>query len=335
MTEPETRPPGVGPSDVPSPELRPPDVRPDVEGVVPLDVGLDGMPGAICTYYLERPEPTLVDPGPSTSLEALEAGLAGVGVELSDLRHLLLTHVHLDHAGAAGHLARTNPRLLVHVHQDGAAHLADPERLVASTRRTFGDDHDRLWGEVVPVPRDRLRGWRPGDPRPLPGIRPLPTPGHIAHHLAWEVERSGVLLAGDALGLNLHAQAPSHPATPPPAVDLPEWYRTLDRRLAPVEVDAFGSTHFGLHPDLHQRRVRLRVALDALARRVAKAMAEGPEAEEADAEAFQRESVELQGPFLSPERAKGYFSCFPARTDWEGMRFFLSRNPNVLSELQS
>ncbi len=317
------------------PEVRIPDVRPEVEGIVPLDVGLDGLPGAICTYYLDRPEPTLVDPGPSTSLDALEAGLAGVGVALSELRHLLLTHVHLDHAGAAGHLTRQNPRLEVHVHEDGAPHLAEPQRLVASTRRTFGDDHDRLWGEVIPVPRDRLRGWRSGDPRPLQEVRPLPTPGHIAHHLAWEVEHAGVLLVGDALGLNLHVQAPPHPATPPPAVDLPEWRRTLDERLAPVEVDAFGSTHFGLHPELHRRRTRLRVTLDALANRVARAMAEGTEAEEADADAFQRETLELQGSCLSRGRAERYFSSFPARTDWEGMRFFLSRNPDVLSELQN
>jgi glyoxylase-like metal-dependent hydrolase (beta-lactamase superfamily II) len=302
-----------------------PDPRPQVDGVEVIDLNHDGLPGAICVYFLPRPEPTLVDPGPSTSLEVLTAALGDRGVGLEDLRHVLLTHVHLDHAGAAGHLAMANPRVTVHVHEDGAPHMADPERLVASTRRTFGSAHDRLWGEVLPVPRSQLRGWRAGDPRPVPGLRPLGTPGHIAHHLAWEAERLGVLFTGDSLGIVLHSRGPSHPATPPPAVDLAAWRRTLTRVLAPVEADAFGCTHFGLHPDLHGRRLGLLQALNALALRVEHAMAEGEGAEEADAEAFHQETVALHGAYLSAERAVHYFENFSARTDWEGMRFHLAR----------
>jgi glyoxylase-like metal-dependent hydrolase (beta-lactamase superfamily II) len=296
---------------------------------VPLDVEHQGLPGAICVYYLERPEPTLVDPGPSTSLDRLLAGLEAVGVAPADLRHVLLTHVHLDHAGASGHLARANPGLAVHVHADAARHLADPGRLVASTRRTFGEAHDRLWGEVLPVPAAQLRGWRPGDPPPVRGLRALPTPGHIAHHLAWEAERIGVLFSGDSLGIVLDPDGPSHPATPAPGVDLDAWYDTLDRVLAPVEVDAFGATHFGLHPDLRERRRRLREALEALALRVDRAMSEGPGAEEADREAFHRETLEAHAPPLSTDRVERYFNTFSARTDWDGMRFHLERTPGA------
>lgn len=304
-------------------------MRPSVPGVVPLDVVHDGLPGAICVYLLEDPEPTLVDPGPSTSLPRLKDALREVGMDPGRIRHLLLTHVHLDHAGAAGHLAREIPRLTVHVHQEGAVHMADPERLVASTRRTFGEAHDRLWGEVLPIPGGQLRGWRPGDDRPLVGVRPLPTPGHIAHHLAWEVERHGVLLAGDALGIRLHPEAPSHPATPPPSLDLAAWRRTLTEVLGPVEVDAFGVTHFGLHTDLHARRMELLSRLEELAVRVHRAMEEGEAAEEEDAEAFQRETVDSLSAFLPRDRVEQYFRAFSAATDWRGMRFHLVRAPEA------
>lgn len=304
-------------------------VRPEVEGVLPVDVRHLGLEGAICAYWLDGPEPALVDPGPSTSLEGLEEGLEGEGLRLDDLRHLLVTHVHLDHAGAAGHLARRIPRLRVHVHEDGAPHLADPERLVSSTRRTFGDAHDRLWGEVLPVPRDQIRGWRPGDGRPLPGLLPLHTPGHIAHHLAYEDGKRGVLFSGDSLGIILGPGAPVHPPTPPPSLDLAAWRDTLDRVLAPVEVDAFGVTHFGLHTDLHGRRRELREALDALALRVHRAMEAGPEAMEEDAEAFHRETLERLGSHVPEERVERYFEMFSARTDWQGVRFHLERTPDA------
>ena len=255
-----------------------------------------------------------------------------MGIPLADLRHLLLTHVHLDHAGAAGHLAARCPRLTIHLHEDGAPHLVEPEKLVASTRRTFGEAHDRLWGDVLPIPKDRIRAWAPGVSSPLPGIRPIPTPGHIAHHLAWEAERVGLLFAGDSMGILLHPDAPTHPATPPPAVDLPAWRRTLTETLAAVDVDGFVATHFGLHRDLHSRRLELLQALEQLARRVHRAMGEGPEAEEADAEAFQRESVSAVAGYLAKGRAHRYFTNFSARKDWEGMRFHLARTPDARPE---
>src|SRR5690606_3953807 len=127
----------------------------------PLD-----LEGAIACYLIDHAEPTIVDPGPTTCLERLEAELRARGIGPDDLRHVVLTHVHLDHAGAAGHLLERFPRAVVLVHEDGAPHMADPTRLVASTRRTFGEAHDRLWGEVRAVPRDRLRAWRPGERGP-------------------------------------------------------------------------------------------------------------------------------------------------------------------------
>lgn len=302
------------------------------EGVVPLDVELDGLPGALSVYLLEAGEPALVDPGPSTCLERLRTRLADVGLPLNEIRHLLLTHIHLDHAGGAGHVARELPRLRVHVHEAGAPHLADPERLVSSTRRTFGEAHDRLWGDVLPVPRHQLAAWRPGDGHPLRGVRPLPTPGHIDHHLAWELEPAGVLFAGDSMGIVLGPEAPSHPPTPPPSVDLPAWRRTLGEILAAVDVEVFGAAHFGLHGSFHARRLEILEALEALAGRVHRAMSAGEEAEAEDRERFHAETIEHLSRALGDDRPERYFGIFSAATDWDGMRFHLARNPAARPE---
>lgn len=299
--------------------------RPENLGVVPLDVEHDGLPGVICAYLLEEPEPTIVDPGPSTSLPTLFERLEKHGVPPEDLRHLLLTHIHLDHAGGAGQLVRKYPEITVHVHEEGASHLTDPTRLVASTRRTFGDAHDRLWGEVLPIPGDRIRAWREGDSWPLPRIRPIPTPGHIGHHLAWEAEGHGVLFTGDVMGVILHPDTVAHPPTPPPAVDLEAWRRTLDKTLAPIDVEAFAPTHFGLHGDFHDRRRELRAALDRLVERVREAMIQGEAAEQADRDAYDREVRGELDLHFSAEWVERYLETFAPRTDWDGVRFHLAR----------
>lgn len=314
--------------------------------VVSLDLRHDGLEGAIAAHVLEAPDPVLVDPGPSASMEELRAGLRAVGLAVGDLRHVLLTHVHLDHAGATGHLVRENPRIRVHVHADGAPHLVDPERLVRSTRRTFGEAHDRLWGEVLPVPAGQVAAWSPGGatadaprgPRRLEGgpglrrVRAVPSPGHIAHHLSFLSESDGTLLAGDSLGIILDPEAPTHPATPPPAVDLAAWRETLLEEygvVAALGVERLALSHFGLlegaRNTLERRRHECLEVLEALEDRVAAAMARGEEAEAADRDAFHQEAVERAGPFVGPERAERYFRVFSAATDWAGVRFHLAR----------
>lgn len=289
-----------------------------------LDLEHDGLPGAIGACLFTEPEPVLVDPGPSTTLDALEGGMRDAGVDPADLRHLCLTHVHLDHAGAAGHLARRYPRLKVHVHEDGAPHVADPERLVASTRRTFGEAHDRLWGEVLPVPAHRIRALRPGERGPLAWLRAIPTPGHIGHHLAFLDQSAGTLAAGDALGILLDPESPVHPPTPPPSVDLEAWLRTL------AEIRAVGPeravvVHFGLHSDPLARAGELARALTALALRVRDALAHG-DADE-DALRFEEEVRETQAVAAGRERVDRYFGTFAAATDHAGMRRWVERHP--------
>lgn len=292
-----------------------------VSEVACIDLVHDGLPGAIGAYLVDGPEPCLVDPGPTPSLERLVDELAARGVGPRDLRHVLLTHVHLDHAGATGHLVERFPEAVVWVHADGAAHMAEPGKLVASTRRTFGEAHDRLWGEVRPVPSGRIRAWSPGDADPVPWIRPVSTPGHIAHHLAYLDGRDGTLLAGDSMGIVLSDDAPTHPPTPPPAVDLAAWAETLDR-IDAVGPERFGAAHFGLHGDVPGRIEQLRTRLDALERRVGAALAAG---DDDAAERFEEEVREELAAHLDRARVDRYFDTFSAATDWHGVRFHLER----------
>ena len=286
-----------------------------------LDLEHLGLQGALCAYVLLGDEPLLVDPGPSTTLGTLERKLAEHGVALTELRHVLLTHVHLDHAGSTGHLLRRAPRLSVHVHLEGAPHMAEPEKLVASTRRTFGEAHDRLWGEVLPVPADRIRAWEPGVRGPFRGVRAFPTPGHIGHHLSYLDESGGTLFSGDSMGIVLSEASPSHLPTPPPAVDLEAWRRTLES-LAPLRPERIGVTHFGLHGGFEERRLELAERIDELEARVARALDTG---DEGAAEAYEEEVREVQSRHLPRERVDRYFGTFPASMDWAGARRYVEK----------
>jgi len=204
-----------------------------------LDLLHLGRTRVIGAYLLRGDEPALVDCGPATCVEALRAALAGYGLAVGDLRRLLLTHIHLDHAGAAGTLVRENPDLLVHVSEVGAPHLVDPGRLERSARRLYGDDFDRLWGELAPVPRENVRVVADR----VAGLDVFPTPGHASHHVSY-LDSEGTCFAGDAAGVRIPPARFLAPVSPPPDIDLEAWGRTLDaieqRRPARLCLPHFG-----------------------------------------------------------------------------------------------
>jgi len=215
-----------------------------------IDLQHLGRPKVIASWLLPGDEPALVDCGPSTCLDALGAGLGDHGLAVADLRDLVLTHIHLDHAGAAGALVRENPGLRVHVSEIGAPHLVDPSRLERSARRLYGDDFDRLWGELAPVPEGNVRVIG----NVVAGLDAFPTPGHASHHVSF-VAPGGDCFSGDAAGVRIPPAAFLAPVAPPPDVDLEAWGRSLDaleaRRPTRLRLPHFGTVddpagHIGL-----------------------------------------------------------------------------------------
>jgi len=220
-----------------------------------IDLEHLGHSRVIGSYLLTGEEPALVDCGPTTCLGALEAGLRAHGLEVEDLHHILLTHIHLDHAGAAGALVRRNPRLKVHVSEIGAPHLVDPSRLEASARRLYGDDFDRLWGELVPLPEENVVviGER------ALGFEAWPTPGHASHHVSFLTE-DGTCFSGDVTGVVIAPSTLIAPVCPPPDVDLEAWERSLDS-VAGRRPERLCLPHFGVveEPAEHVERTRERL----------------------------------------------------------------------------
>jgi glyoxylase-like metal-dependent hydrolase (beta-lactamase superfamily II) len=222
----------------------------------PLDLLHLGRPRVIGSYLLETEDGlALHDCGPTTCVDALKAGLAARGLELTDVRHLLLSHIHLDHAGAAGVLVHEHPGLQVHVSEIGAPHLIDPSRLERSARRLYGDDFDRLWGDLAPVPEANVH---PVGNRVL-GLDCFPSPGHASHHVCY-LGADGTLYAGDAAGVRIQPAAFVLPPTPPPEVDVEAWQRTLDEleRVAPARLALI---HFGVADDPGEHLAELRERL--------------------------------------------------------------------------
>lgn len=216
----------------------------------------------IAVYLLPDGEPTLVDCGPSTCLDTLRAALAAHGLALADLRHLLLTHIHLDHAGAAGRLVGANPRLTVWVSEVGAPHLVDPSRLERSARRLYGEEFDRLWGELVPTPKERIRVAH----GKAAGLDALVTPGHASHQLAY-FDREGSCYPGDTTGIRIVPSSFVVPATPPPDVDLEGWSESL-RAIGSRQPRRLCLTHFGTVEQPQEHLAQMRERLLSWAERV-------------------------------------------------------------------
>ena len=229
-----------------------------------IDLQFLGRPGRIAAGVVRTPAGALVvDPGPASCLPALLGGLAEMGVAPRDLHGLLLTHVHLDHGGAAGTIVRMHPHAKVYVHERGAPHLSDPARLIASATRLYGDQMDRLWGEFAAVPAANLVVPADGGVLDLGGalFDVASTPGHASHHLCYRDRRSGVVFAGDTAGIRIGPSPYVLPPTPPPDIDVAAWQASI-ARLRAWEPTGVLVTHFGLHRDAGAH-------LDALSRELA------------------------------------------------------------------
>jgi glyoxylase-like metal-dependent hydrolase (beta-lactamase superfamily II) len=244
----------------------------------------------------------LVDPGPESSLETM---LAALGDE--EPRALLLTHIHLDHAGGTGALVRRFPELEVYVHERGAPHLIDPSKLVASASRLYGEEMERLWGEIVPVPEANVKPLSGGE-RVL-GMRVAYTPGHASHHVSYLHEDTGTAFVGDVAAVRIPGSNLVVPPTPPPDIDIETWEDSIGT-VEGWRPERLALTHFDAveEPEAHLAEVRERLREEAnLARGL-------PEAE------YERRHRELIAARAdSPEVAAELIQCVPPQYQWRGL----------------
>jgi glyoxylase-like metal-dependent hydrolase (beta-lactamase superfamily II) len=278
-----------------------------------IDVLHQGTPGAICAFHGED---WILDPGPESAHERLLAGLPD-GFEPA---RILLTHIHFDHAGATGRLLERWPGAEVWVHERGAPHLADPERLVASARRLYGERFDTLWGEVVPVPAERLRVLAGGEA--IDGWRVEYTPGHASHHVCYLHEDTGTAFCGDVAGVRI-AEGPALPPTPPPDIDVERWLASIDivRGWRPQELAV---THFGRFADVEAQLEDVAANLQRMAEL----------ARETDEDGFAHAVEEQVARQTERESTRAaYFRANPPSTLWSGLdRYWRKKAEREASE---
>jgi glyoxylase-like metal-dependent hydrolase (beta-lactamase superfamily II) len=292
----------------------------------PIGAGLDyfdlhflGQADIIATGLLSGPDGVaLIDPGPSTTLATLRAAVAARGASLADVRAILLTHIHLDHAGATGSLLPDCPHATVFVHEVGAPHLVDPSKLLISATRLYGDDMERLWGDVRPVPADRVK--TVGDEKlTVVGhtVDVARTPGHASHHVSYFLPDAGVAFVGDTAGLCRGSGRVVLPATPPPDINLEVWRASTQRILA-WHPDTLFLTHFGPHrsPRVHFNDLWTR--MDEWSRQV-RGQIQQPGDDTAKAAAFSAEVLETIARLTSRAEAQGYASAGRFDYSWSGL----------------
>lgn len=270
----------------------------------PIDGRHLGRERVICCWEVGD---VLVDPGPTSCLDALLEALEGRRPAA-----LLLTHIHLDHAGASGTLAARWPDLEVYVHERGARHMSNPEKLLASATRLYGEDMDRLWGTFEPVPQDRLRPLVGGETITIGAdtFEVAYAPGHASHHVAYRHRGSGTAFVGDVGGVRIVPEGPVIPPTPPPDIDLPAWHRSLEL-IADWKPDRLAFTHFGSSDAVEDQLGQVARRLDAWAAAV----------RDGDEDAYRR-AVEADLAAVSPESDTfhSYMQAVPLDQSYAGLR---------------
>jgi glyoxylase-like metal-dependent hydrolase (beta-lactamase superfamily II) len=222
------------------------------DGLWIIDLGFQGRQGVIAAYLIAgNGEVALIETGPSSTVYALVSGINAAGFALGDLTAVLLTHIHLDHAGAAGVLARHNPNLAVYVHPFGAPHLADPAKLIASATRIYGEQMGPLWGQIAPVPEPQVRPLADGESISIAGriLTALFTPGHANHHIAFWDAAAGAVFTGDVGGIRMPGTDYVCAPTPPPELDPAAWAESVVR-LKNLNARRLLLTHYGAFDDV-------------------------------------------------------------------------------------
>jgi glyoxylase-like metal-dependent hydrolase (beta-lactamase superfamily II) len=290
-------------------------------GIEYIDLQFLGKPEIIATAILHGTRGlALIDPGPSTTLEHLVTMLQRKGFTVGDVSHILLTHIHLDHAGVTGSLVKRNPSIEVFVHERGAPHMANPERLLASASRLYGEDMGPFWGEFLPVPSDRLRVLAGGETITAGGrtLQVAYTPGHASHHVSYFDADSRIAFVGDTAGIRRGRGAYVMPPTPPPDIDLAAWRVSEDRILA-WDPDTLFLTHFGPFHGARAHFQELRANIESWNRLVRRLIGDNsldePQRQQAFAEAAFRDLRRSVGE----QEAEQYGRAGRLDYSWQGL----------------
>jgi glyoxylase-like metal-dependent hydrolase (beta-lactamase superfamily II) len=286
-----------------------------------LDLNFLSLPDTIAAYLIHGPDGhVLVETGPASTLPVLREQLAKHDLATSDIKHVLVTHIHLDHSGAAGWLAQEGAQ--VYVHEVGATHLIDPSRLLSSAGRIYGERMDALWGETVPAPAENVTAVKDGDKIEVAGLQftAINTPGHAWHHHTYRLEDIG--FTGDAAGIRLKTSGLVDLPAPPPEFKLEIWQATIERLLA-QNFSAIYPTHFGRTEDVRGQLEALRALMDESAEFVRLRMVTGEERDAivADYIAWNHERMHAHG--LSDYAIEQYNAANPLSMSVDGiMRYW-------------
>ena len=283
-----------------------------------LDLNFQGIPKTIACYAIPHAGGVaLVDPGPGSTLEALKTGLQQVGFELGDITDVLLSHIHLDHAGAAGTLAARGAR--IRCHANGAPHLINPEKLLNSAQRIYGDAMDRLWGEFLPVPEERLTVLQDREELVIGGQRftVLDTPGHADHHLAYLHE--DVCFTGDVGGVRLPGFSHLRVPMPPPEFHIEKWRASLVK-LRQERFTRIAPTHFGIFDDPEAHLSRLSRELDRVEEFLERVMPGNPTVDELNRQFVDWTQEHAESDGLNADAMLAYETANPLEMSATGMQ---------------
>jgi len=280
-----------------------------LDKIITLDLNFMGIPGAIACYLLpHRHGGVLVECGPGSTIPALISGLRTHGLNVNDITDVFVTHIHLDHAGAAGWLARQGAR--IHIHPNGAAHMLNPEKLLSSAARIYGDQMDILWGEFLPVPADRLSVVQDCEEVEIAQLRlrALDTPGHADHHYIYLFE--DVCFSGDIGGVRLadtqHVRLPM----PPPEFHIEKWRLSL-QRMQNERFKAIAPTHFGVFEDPEWHMAALADALNDVEDWIESRMPYDPDVSEINQELSSRAARKAISDGVPADQLSAYESANP------------------------
>ncbi|MES2178974.1 MAG: MBL fold metallo-hydrolase [Gemmatimonadota bacterium] len=292
-----------------------------------LDLNFQDSPQTVAAFLVVGLHGhTLVETGPSSTLDALEQGVLAAGARLDEITQLLVTHIHLDHAGAAGSLLRRLPDARLFVHPLGAPHMIDPSKLLRSATRIYAERMDALWGAFEPCPADRVTILNDGDEvtcgdRTLVALH---TPGHASHHIAFHDPDVGSVFTGDVGGVRLEGASYVRPPTPPPDIDVEAWHASVSR-LKALKPRALDLTHFGRFTDAERHLDELLYRLDDWTAWVRRRVELGETPERMAEDLHVRSSADIASQVLDPDLARAYELATPSRMTVDGLVRYLDK----------